>query len=178
MYNINEAIGKEGGVKTMYYHVSAIPFLKGVEKDLHEGTVILVPKGFDYNFVIINKLKGFVDYTVAEDFDNVYEPVLGERQRIYIESLEVEFKKRDSKPKILHQRYKTTDPSYPKFDRNDDKNRERWYRSFFTSSVMGRASYLHNWETMLKDLPDYNSKIEYNCDDLSPQVSKNQKKYK
>lgn len=154
------AIGKKIGKDNIYIHKSAVSnlpehlrqrldkalaavFRRVLAKNEHDRWIRL-------NFVITHP--NHIEIVEAEDFDSTWEPVLGQRYRVTDDG-EVTHIPRPAKPRILHQRYKTVDPEhYFGFDIENDKDRERWYRSHFDAKRMAGAGFLHKWKEMLSEL--------------------------
>jgi hypothetical protein len=152
-------IGKRIGKDRIYIHLSAAAHLpphlferfrkacKIYDDALQSGKVKYT---FSCNFIITHP--DYIEFVKAEDFDTAWEPVLGERNRVYDDGRIVNIP-RPAKPRVLHQRYKTVrQDHYKGFSIQADKNREKWYRKYFDARKMAGAGYLHKWQEMLKEI--------------------------
>ena len=144
-------IGKQIGKDNIYIHKSAmftlpIKLLTRVRKGMKK-----VPKNWDFNFIVTHPM--YIAYVQAENFDKVYEPVLGARYK-YTDNGKVVFVPRPYKPRVLHQRWKTVKPDYRGFNIKDDIKREKWYKQFFSARDMSGLGFKHKWKRALSDLED------------------------
>lgn len=144
-----EAVGKRIGNDKIYIHRSAISALPKHLKERVQAGEKLVPKSFNWNFVITNPT--YIAYADAEKFDQENEPVLGARYKVDLQG-NVTFEKRKDKPLILHQRYKTVLPDYKGFNQDQDKKRETEYRKHFDARTMAGMGYEHKWKEAIKKL--------------------------
>ena len=144
-------VGKKIGKDNIYIHETAIAELPEHLYFRIAEALKVVPVGFTFNFVITHP--DYISFVIAEDFDTTYEPVLGQRIKVYNGNNAIWIPRPD-KPKILHQRYKTVKDDYKGFDIEDDKDREKWYRQYFSSRDMSGAGYLHKWNEMLKNISE------------------------
>jgi hypothetical protein len=146
--------GKKIGKDNIYIHKSAAHTLPTHLKNRMEvaaeklakqftGKPIVIDEG---NFIITHPK--YIEFVEAEAFDTTYEPVLGKRYRVTDDG-EVLFIPRPTKPRILHQRYKTVKKDYTGFDQELDKAREKWYRSHFSRQDMAGAGFQHKWVEMI-----------------------------
>lgn len=153
-------IGKRtGGV--IYIHKSAIDYLdKKQIKRIKEFSKLLY-KSYNYNFLIIHK--HYIDFLDIPNFDTEYEPVLGNRYRVWDGvTKEIEFIGEKTTLLVLHQKWKTVHPFYKGFNIEDDKNRERWYKSYLKKEDMYKSGYKHRWLELINSIPAYNKKVKYN----------------
>ena len=164
-------IGKKIGKDNIYIQVSAVNTLPEHLKDrVAEALGMLaIDRAFvsfnfnwdGYNFVITHP--DYIEFVEAEDFDNVYEPVLGKRYRVTNDG-EVTYIPRPNKPRVLHQRYKTVRGDYCGFDIENDKGREEWYRSHFDARRMAGAGFEHKWQERLKEITADPDNDEFECE--------------
>lgn len=152
-------VGKKIGKDNIYVHSSGMKYLpphliERVKKAIFRNSMAIDSgkgKHFKWNFVITHP--DHIELVEAEDFDNTYEPILGQRNRITDDG-EVTHIPRPAKPRVLHQRYKTVKPDYDGFDIEDDKKREEWYRSHFDARRMSGAGFHHKWMEMLAEIEE------------------------
>jgi len=152
-YNYLESVGKMSQY-TRYIHKSALDTLPDVVLLKVNEAAKLVPKSFKWNFVIIDPK--YISFVNAENFDTTYEPVLGERYKI--QNGKAEHIERVSKPMILHQRYKTVKSDYKGFDIEDDKAREKWYRTHLDAKGVRVPGLEYQWKELIKTLPKFKGK--------------------
>jgi hypothetical protein len=150
--------GKKIGKDNVYIHRSAIGELPlHLQTRVVMAAILVVKSMFNrkgelkditsiYNFIITHP--NYIEFVVAENFDTIYEPVLGRRYRVDTEGL-VTVKGRPAKPRILHQRYKTVKGDYEGFDLELDMAREMWYRAHFSGRDMAGAGFEHKWVSMI-----------------------------
>jgi len=161
------SIGKKAG-NSLYVHLSAVhrlpeKYRKRFKEASDRYTADMMRNALPpVNCNIIVFHPDYVDFIYAEDFDDVYEPVLGKRNRIHNDGT-AEHIPRPDKPRVLHQRYKTVLPSYRGFDIEDDRRREKWYREFFDSKRMAGAGFHHKWMEMLDEInaEDEEEEVEF-----------------
>lgn len=144
--------GKTTGYDT-YIHRSAVDDLKKEYYDRYIEGLKLVPKNWKYDFVIATPK--YIAYTKMVDFDKIYEPIFGDKFKVYTDG-KTEIVKQPNKPMILHQRYKTVKPDYKGFDIQDDINRHNWYKG----KIEITGSY-YLWHDRIKELEPYDKKRKY-----------------
>lgn len=160
-------IGKKAG-NSLYVHLSAVHKLPEKYRNRFHVASGHYTKAMNINAIpsvncnIVVFHPDYVDFIYAEDFDNVYEPILGKRNRIHNDGT-TEHIPKPAKPRVLHQRYKTVLPSYCGFDIENDKDREKWYREFFDAKRMAGAGFHHKWMEMLDEIKaeDEEEEVEF-----------------
>jgi len=141
---ITEITGKRIG-GSLYLHYSTLDTLSKHDQERVLEASEMLPEGFHWEILMLDK--DFVAFIQCDEWDYIYEPIVGDRYKVFNDG-RVVFKR--GGVQIYHRRHLFVKPDYKGFDVQDDIKRVEWWSQYKPDTR--RMGYLNWWLRFLEEI--------------------------